>query len=158
MNEGHKKLQIYQQAHRLAIEIHEMTMQLPSFERFEEGSQIRRSSKSVASNIVEGYALRKYKNEFVRCLFRAYGSCEETLEHLEILFETGSLKDQASFTCLQDETNKLCGKILRYIQAIDRSFEMPNFMKESMAPYFIIDDADESAASSQSPNPEPQTS
>lgn len=158
MNEGHKKLEIYQQAHRLAIEIHEMTLQLPSFERFEEGSQIRRSSKSVASNIVEGYALRKYKNEFVRYLFRAYGSCEETLEHLEILFETGSLKDQASFTCLQDETNKLCGKILRYIQAIDRSFEMPNFMKEPEVAYSVIDDADESAVSSQSSNPKPQTS
>jgi len=75
MNEGHKKLQIYQQAHQMAIEIHEMTLQLPSFERFEEGSQIRRSSKSVASNIVEGFALRKYKNEFIHFLFRAYGSC-----------------------------------------------------------------------------------
>ncbi|MBI1804999.1 MAG: four helix bundle protein [Ignavibacteriae bacterium] len=59
MSEGHKKLQIYQQAHSLAVDVHEMTLTLPSFERFEEGSQIRRSSKSIVSNIVEGYALRK---------------------------------------------------------------------------------------------------
>jgi four helix bundle protein len=69
--EGHKKLQIYQEAHKLAIEVHNLTLKLPLFERFEEGSQIRRSAKSVASNIVEGYALRKYKNEFVHFLFRA---------------------------------------------------------------------------------------
>ena len=149
MSEGHKKLQIYQQAHRLAIEIHAMTLQLPSFERFEEGSQIRRSSKSVASNIVEGYALRKYKNEFIHYLFRAYGSCEETLEHLELLFNTNSLTDQALYTHLQEDANNLCGKILRYIQAIDQTFEMPSFMKESEVPYVVDNDS----ASAQSSNP-----
>jgi len=132
-------------------------MQLPSFERFEEGSQIRRSSKSVASNIVEGYALRKYKKEFVRFLFRAYGSCEETLEHLEILSDTKSIKDQTSFTYLREGINNLCGKILRYIQAIDQSFGMPNFMKEPEGQYFNIDDSDESPASAQSSNPKPRT-
>jgi four helix bundle protein len=157
MNEGHKKLQIYQQAHELAIEIHAMTLQLPSLERFEEGSQIRRSSKSVASNIVEGYALRKYKNEFVHYLFRAYGSCEETMEHLELLFETRSLVDQPLFTRLHEDVNNLCGKILRYIQAIDQNFEMPSFMKEPKVTYFVNDVAEESSASTQSPNQEPLT-
>ncbi len=157
MNAGHKKLQIYQQAHQLAIEIHAMTLQLPSLERFEEGSQIRRSSKSAAANIVEGYALRKYKNEFIHYLFRAYGSGEETLEHLELLFDTKSLTDKILFTHLHEDTNNLCGKILRYIQAIDQSFEMPSFMKESEVSYSIDNDSDKSLASTQSPNQQPLT-
>ena len=50
-NQGYKKLKIYQLAHDLAVRVHKMTMDLPKFETFEEGSQIRRSSKSVSSNI-----------------------------------------------------------------------------------------------------------
>ena len=45
-----------------------MSLDLPKFEMFEEGSQIRRSSKSVRSNIVEGYGKRHYKNDFIRFL------------------------------------------------------------------------------------------
>jgi four helix bundle protein len=51
----------------------------------EECSQIRRSAKSVSSNIVEGYVLRKYKNEFLHYPYRSYGSAEETLEPLQYL-------------------------------------------------------------------------
>lgn len=149
MSEGHKKLQIYRQAHQLAIAVHAMTLKLPSSERFEEGSQIRRSSKSVVSNIVEGYALRRYKNEFIHFLFRAYGSSEETLEYLELLRDTNSLSDVELFGRLHGDCDNLCGKILRYIQAIDESFEMPTFMKEPEVPYQSFD--------SPSSNPEPQT-
>lgn len=80
--QGYKKLEIYQMAHSLAVRIHRLTLSLPAFERYEEGSQIRRSAKSVAANIVEGYALRKYKNEFIHFLFRSYASAGETIEHL----------------------------------------------------------------------------
>jgi four helix bundle protein len=52
MIKGHKNLEIYQQAHKMATEIHRMTMKLPSFEGFEKWNQIRRSAKSVfLSNI-----------------------------------------------------------------------------------------------------------
>ena len=38
--QSYKDLEIYRLAHELAVEIHEMTMSLPNFELFEEGSQI----------------------------------------------------------------------------------------------------------------------
>lgn len=124
-------------SHSLAVKIHQISLTLPAFERFEEGSQIRRSSKSVASNIVEGYALRKYKNEFMHYLFRAYGSAEETIEHLEFLFETKSFTDKTLFDELILQYNFLCGKLMRYIQAVDKTFEMPNFIKEPVAQYTV---------------------
>lgn len=60
-----KKLEIWQLARELAIDIHNMTLyELPKFEMFEEGQQIRRSIKSVKSTIVEGHGRRQYKQEF----------------------------------------------------------------------------------------------
>ena len=68
MEEGYTKLEIYHLSHALGVRVHEMTLQLPKFEMYEEGSQIRRSAKSVSTNIVEGFALRKYKNEYIHYL------------------------------------------------------------------------------------------
>lgn len=157
-DEGHRKLQIYQEAHRLAIEIHNLTLNLPSFERFEEGSQIRRSAKSVAANIVEGYALRKYKNEFVHFLFRAYGSCEETVEHLNLLYETKSFTDKDLYNRLRNACDILCGKILRYIQAIDQTFEAPNFMKEPDISYIVSEPKNGNSKTTVTRNQKPVTS
>ena len=53
---SYRKLEIWDLARGLTVDIHKMTMEgLPRFESYEEGSQIRRSIKSVKSNIVEGY-------------------------------------------------------------------------------------------------------
>lgn len=94
MEAGYHKLEIYNLAYELSLKIHKMSLALPKFELYEEGSQIRRSAKSVGANIVEGYALRKYKNEYLHYLYRAYGSAEETLFHLQELFNTGSLSEK----------------------------------------------------------------
>jgi len=66
--QSYRDLKIYQLAHKLAVEIHEMSLTLPKFEMYEEGAQIRRSSKSVKTNIVEGYGRRRYKADFIKFL------------------------------------------------------------------------------------------
>ncbi len=118
--DGYKKLRIYQLAHDLGLKVHKMTLNLPKFETFEEASQIRRSSKSVSSNIVEGYSLRKYKAEYIHYLFRAYASSMETIEHLEYLYETESLKDKANFDLLENGYSDLGAMIYRFIQSVDK--------------------------------------
>lgn len=55
---NYRDLEIYKLAFKLAVEVHNLTLKLPKFELYEEGSQIRRSSKSVGANIVEGYGKR----------------------------------------------------------------------------------------------------
>ena len=96
-----------------------MTMDdLPRFEMFEEGSQIRRSSKSIVSNIVEGYGRRRYKNEFVRFLTYAVGSCDETKAHLEMLYETGSLDKQNIFEQLINSYEEVGAKLFRFREAV----------------------------------------
>jgi len=125
---GYKKLKIYQSAHRLAIEIHKMTLSLPKFEMFEEGSQIRRSSKSVSSNIVEGYCLRRYKAEYVHFLFRAYASSVETVEHLELLYKTGSLKADTVFNDFVSNYSEINGMIYKFIETVNRNHKTDIFI------------------------------
>ena len=59
-------LKIYELALKIVLTIHQLTLtRLPAFEIYEEGKQIRRSSKSTKSNMVEGFVRRKYKNDFI---------------------------------------------------------------------------------------------
>lgn len=66
---------------------------LPEFELFEEGGQIRRSSKAVTSATVEGYGRKRYKNDFIKFLIYAHAERDETVVHLDFLFETRSLQE-----------------------------------------------------------------
>jgi len=104
---------------------------------YEEGSQIRRSSKSVAAQIVEGYCLRKYRNDFLLYLLRAYASAEETNEHLELLFETKSIRDQERYRALRDDYELLCKKLYRLIQSVGETHEKPYSVREDKVDYLL---------------------
>ena len=104
---SYKGLEVWQLAKANTIAIHGMTLNLPSFEKYEEGSQIRRSSKSVRSNIVEGYGRKRYTGDFAKFITYALASNDETLDHLEILFETGSLNDIELYNHIHANTIKL---------------------------------------------------
>ena len=74
----YKDLNVYQQSYQLAIQIFEITKNFPKEEMYSLTDQIRRSSRSIPVNIVEGWAKRKYENVFLRHLNDSNGSCEET--------------------------------------------------------------------------------
>lgn len=119
---SYKKLEIWERARELSVSIHKMTlMELPKFEVFEEGSQIRRSSKSVRSNIVEGYGRRRYVMEYIRFLSFSIASNDETIDHLETLFETGSLQNKSLYDDLHEQLEILGIKLNLFIQSIERS-------------------------------------
>lgn len=135
IDEGYQKLEIYKLSHELAIKIHVMTMNLPKLEMYEEGSQIRRSAKSIPSNIVEGYCLRKYKNEFLLYLNRSYASSEETIEHLDILHHTKSLKDEDLYHKLRDDYESLCKMLFKFIQSVAETHDKPYYVREDETRY-----------------------
>jgi four helix bundle protein len=118
---SYKNLEIWQLARELVIDIHKMTLtKLPKFEMFEEGSQIRKSSKSVRSTIVEGYGRRRYKQEFIRFLTYAIASNDETVDHLETLYETKSLSDEPLYQYLHDRSDLLGKKLNLFIQSVGK--------------------------------------
>ena len=119
---GYKELEIWREARQLVIDIHQMTLrQLPKFEIYEVGSQIRRSMKSVKANIVEGYGRRDYKNDFIRFLGFARASLDETADHLDTLFDTGSLKDEALYLQLRERLDSLGRKLNNFIKTVRSS-------------------------------------
>ena len=113
-----RDLEIFQLAKKLAVEIHQMTLSLPKFELYEEGSQIRRSSKSTVAHIVEGFGRRAYKADFLRYIGIALTECDETQVHLELLFQTGSLKDKNQFEYFSKEYHKLSKKLNRFHSSV----------------------------------------
>jgi four helix bundle protein len=87
--------EVYKLAKQMAVDIHRMTLNdLTKFEMYEQGSQIRRSSKSIVANFVEGYGRRQYKAEYIKVLTYAIASYDETKAHLELLHESGSLRPE----------------------------------------------------------------
>jgi four helix bundle protein len=72
-----RDLNVYQLAYRLAMEIFEITKRFPKEETFSLTDQMRKSSRSVAINIREGYAKRRYEQVFIRHLNDSLGSSEE---------------------------------------------------------------------------------
>ncbi len=116
---SYRKLEIWQLAREIAVDIHTMTLnELPKFEMFETGSQIRKSSKSTKSNIVEGYGRRRYRQDYIKFLIYALSSNIETYDHLETLYDVKSLKNKQLYDILIDKLDKLGRKLTNFIKAI----------------------------------------
>ena len=117
---SYKNLEIWQLAEEVAMEIHRMTLTLPKFEMYEEGAQIRRSSKTTKSTIVEGYGRRRYKSDYIKFLIYAQSSNDESVDHLENLFKTKSLTDKEVFDSIHDKLTTLGKKINLFITGVER--------------------------------------
>ncbi|CAN5414433.1 hypothetical protein BH11BAC1_BH11BAC1_14060 [soil metagenome] len=124
---SYRNLELWQLSRDLVVDIHKVTLtELPKFEMYEEGSQIRRSMKSVKSNIVEGYGRKKYQAEYAKHIVYALGSNDETLDHLETLYETGSLTDKELYNNLSGRLQILGKKINLFLQAIELGLQNNN--------------------------------
>lgn len=82
--DGHKSLKVYQLAYKLAMEIFEISKDFPREERYSLTDQIRRSSRSVPTNIAEGYRKRQYPNAFANKMSDADGEATETQVWLDV--------------------------------------------------------------------------
>jgi four helix bundle protein len=73
-----KDLIVYQKAYELAMEIFEISKSYPNEEKYSITDQIRRSSRSVTSNIAEAWARRRYVKSFANKLTDSLGEEYET--------------------------------------------------------------------------------
>ena len=111
---SYKDLEIYNLSYDLAVKAHKMSLGLPKYELFEEGSQLRRSSKGITSSIVEGYGRRRYKSDFIRFLVYGHASCDETILHLNFIKDTHEI-DRNQLQFFLDNYDALGGKINGFI-------------------------------------------
>ncbi len=115
-----KDLDVYKRAYGLALQIHKFSFSLPRELHYDLGDQIRRASRSIPSNIVEGLSRRQTSKEKTNFLRYALGSNDEVLFNLEFMKDTGLLKEEL-YTQLKDDYI-ICGKqLLRLIQHVSTS-------------------------------------
>ena len=122
MAKSYKDLDIYKISFDLFIRSHRVSMKFPKHELFELGSQIRRSSDSVNSNIVEGYGRRKYQKDFIKFLTYSHSSNDETLNHFKKIKVLYPQFDK-EVTGLIDEYDLLGGKIHNFIEYVIQNWK-----------------------------------
>lgn len=114
-----RDLQIYDRSYKLAIEIHNYFTDKNLNKNFiyDLINQILRSSRSIPANIAEGYGKKKFKKDFVRFLWIAIGSKDETLVHLDFLKDLNYLdsKTHKKFSTELDELGKMLFKLTEKI-------------------------------------------
>ncbi len=117
MSGSYRDLDVYRSSHALAVHLHRFSLLLPKYEMYETGSQLRRASKAISANIVEGYG-RRYKGDFVRFLVYAHSSCDETVEWIHYVkdcHEPLASKADEWLQAIED----LGRKLNRFIQAVE---------------------------------------
>lgn len=117
---NYKELEIYQISFTLAIKVHQLTMTLPKYELYEQGSQVRRSAQSIKDNIAEGFGRRRYKLEYIRYLIFAHASCDEAINQLEMINKLYFA--ESPIDALINEYNTLGSKINRFIQHVEKNW------------------------------------
>jgi four helix bundle protein len=80
---GFRDLKVYRLAFRLAMEIFHESKNFPLEEKFSLTDQIRRASRSVSTNIGEGYRKKRYSKMFVSKMADADGEGSKTQVWLE---------------------------------------------------------------------------
>jgi len=95
----------------LAMEVFTLTRRFPADERFSLVDQIRRSSRSVASNIAEAWRKRRYAAAFIAKLNDAEGEAAETQTHLEIALRCGYV-EVSVITALDERYERLLAQLV----------------------------------------------
>ena len=81
---SYEDIEAFKRAMTLLKPVHRSALRLPLYERFELASQLRRASKSVPTNIAEGYGKRRSARHFKAYLENALGSSNEMIVHLQV--------------------------------------------------------------------------
>ena len=96
-------LKAWQEAHKLAILVYEMTGKLPAKETYALGDQMRRATSSVTSNIAEGFGRHSFK-EKIQFYYLAQGSLSELKNQLFLAKDVSYIGGD-SFKSLMDQSD-----------------------------------------------------
>jgi four helix bundle protein len=109
-----KELIVYQKAYALSMEIFEMSKSFPRDEQYSLIDQIRRSSRSVCTNLREAWAKRQYEAHFVSKLTDSDGENGETDTWLDLARDCKYLSksEHATLTAKCHEVGAMLGKMI----------------------------------------------
>ena len=111
----HKDLEVYQVAFKWAMQIFQQSKTFPKEERYSLTDQIRRSSRSVCSNLAEAWRKRRYEASFLTKLSDAEAEAAETQVWLEFAVQCHYLEVELGQELLTSYDNIL-GKLVSMIK------------------------------------------
>ncbi len=120
---SYEDLEVYKRLLKLHLEINDLTLSFPNFEKYELGSQLRRSSNSSPANLAEGWN-NKHINIYLEGINRAQGEIQETKHHLSVAFQKKYISEE-KYDYLVKEFND-CGKMLNGLKKSLERYLTPN--------------------------------
>jgi four helix bundle protein len=115
---SHYELDVYKLSFDSAMEIFEISKEFPIEERYSLTDQIRRSSRSVSSNLAEAWRKRRYQAAFISKLSDAEAEEAETQTWIQFAFNCGYIDVNRSNE-LSQSYNHIIGKIVNMINKPD---------------------------------------
>jgi four helix bundle protein len=111
---GHRDLKVYQLAYKLAMDIFKTSKVFPKEEKYSLTDQIRRSSRSIAANIAEGFRKRQYPKMFVSKLADADGEAAETQVWLDFARDSEYMSPELHAELVKgyEEVGKMLGTMM----------------------------------------------
>jgi four helix bundle protein len=110
----HRDLEVYRISFDLAMRIFEESKSFPKEERYSLTDQVRRSSRSVCSNLAEAWRKRRYEASFISKLSDAEAEAAETQVWLEFAVQCGCLKVEIGQELMASYENVI-GKIISMV-------------------------------------------
>ena len=132
-----RDLIVYQKSRQLQREIFKITKSFPKEEIFSLTDQIRRSSRSIGSNISEAWAKRRYEKHFISKLTDADGEQMETQHWIETAFDCEYIDQKTSAQLIEKclEIGRMLGGMMDKAHLF--CGEPPRTLREDSAIYFI---------------------
>jgi len=94
---SHKELNVFKISFELALQIHQLSKEFPTEEKYSLTDQVRRSSRSVSANIAEAFRKRRYPKSFIAKLSDSEGEAAETQVWLSFATAFGYLDERILF-------------------------------------------------------------
>jgi four helix bundle protein len=116
---SHRDLEVYKLAFKCAMEIFELSKSFPKDEKYSLTDQIRRSSRSVAANLAEGFRKRRYEKAFVAKLSDSEGEAAETQTWLDFSLECQYIT-QEKYNELNQEYEHVIGKLVNMLKSPEK--------------------------------------
>jgi four helix bundle protein len=115
-SQGFRGLRVYQLAFKLAMEIYKESKKFPREELYSLTDQIRRASRSVASNIGEGYRRKLYPKMFVSKMADADGEGTETQVWIEFAYACGYISAELRLRWIEgyEEIGRMLGGMIAH--------------------------------------------
>ncbi len=121
--QGYEDLEVFRRSMKLVKPVNTLLLRFPSYERHSLCDQMRRASRSIPSNIAEGYAKKTYIKNFKSSLVDAMGSATEMKVHFRIALDLDYVthEEYESFVAEYDIIGRQLNRLIASWRTIEPS-------------------------------------